>query len=212
MSPIEVARAYATLANGGRRSTPRTFVDVVQAGGLAHEHNPLVGPVRAVDPATAYLMTSLLQGVVARGTAVRVSQEGMSGAIAGKTGTTDDEYDLWFVGFTPELVAVVWVGYDEPRTVGVPSSQGALPIWTSFMQEVVGSRVRGAFPRPGEVEELDIDPESGALALRGCDRSQKEFFIRGTEPETTCPPDARLREDDRRPGVFRRTFGRLFGN
>jgi len=212
MSPLEVARAYATLANGGRRSTPRTFVDVVQAAGLAHEHNPLLGPVRAVDPATAYLATSLLQGVIARGTAARVSEEGMSGAIAGKTGTTDDEYDLWFVGFTPELVAVVWVGYDEPRTVGVPSSRGALPIWTSFMQEVVGTRVRGAFPRPDEIEELEIDPESGALALRGCDRAEKEIFIRGTEPETTCPSDVAVSGEDRRPGVFRRTLGRLFGN
>ena len=109
----------------------------------------------------------------------------MQGPIAGKTGTTDDEYDLWFVGFTPELVAVVWVGYDEPASIGLPSSRGALPIWTDFVTEVVGTRIRGAFPRPTGIETLDIDPQTGALARRGCPRREPEIFLRGTAPSMT---------------------------
>jgi penicillin-binding protein 1B len=209
IAPIEVARAYATLANGGRRPTPRTFVDVVEPGGLAHENSPLEAAVSVLDPATAYLAVSLLEGVVDRGTAARVRSSGMQGPIAGKTGTTDDEYDIWFVGFTPELVAVVWVGYDEPATIGLPSSHGALPIWVDFISEVIGDRVRGAFPRPAGIEEVSVHPLTGALALAGCPVSQREIFVRGTLPEQTCPVGAR--GDQQRPGLIRRTFGRLFG-
>ncbi|MDE0887316.1 MAG: PBP1A family penicillin-binding protein [Myxococcota bacterium] len=211
VAPLEVARAYATLANGGRRATPRMFIDVVGAGGVAKENRPLQGAVPVLDPATAYLAVSLLEGVVDRGTARRVRAQGMRGPVAGKTGTTDDEFDLWFVGFTPELVTVVWVGFDEPAPVGMPSSQGALPIWTDFMMDVLGQEVRGRFPRPAGVEALRIDPRSGALALAGCPRGETEFFIAGSGPTVTCPPGpppgAR-----KPPGFFRRTLRRLFGS
>ncbi len=212
VSPLEVARAYATLGNGGRRPTPRTFVDVVEAEGLAHENRPLEGATLAIDPATAYLAVSLLQGVVDRGTAARVRGAGMLGPIAGKTGTTDREHDLWFVGFTPELVAVVWVGFDEPRTIGVPSSRGALPIWTAFIEEAVGPKVRGTFPRPEGVVGIEVNPATGARALRGCPERTRELFIAGTGPTTTCPHEASSDEArDGRPGLLRRTFRRLFG-
>lgn len=208
VAPIEVARAYSTLANGGRRPAPRTFVDLVESDGVVREVRPLEGAERVLDPAAAYLAVSLLEGVVDRGTAARVRGTGMVGPIAGKTGTTDDEHDLWFVGFTPELVAVVWVGFDDPAPVGLPSSAGALPIWTDFMMEVLGKRVRGAFPRPNSVEVVAVDPETGARALADCPRREREFFIRGTAPEQTCPAAAVVPEQ---PGVFRRTFERLFG-
>ncbi len=211
VSPLEIARAYATLANGGRRPSPRMFVDVVQAGGLAHENRPLEGSVAAIAPGTAYLAVSLLQGVVDRGTAARVRAIGMQGPIAGKTGTTDDEYDLWFVGFTPELVAVVWVGYDDPASIGVPSSRGALPIWTDFVTEVIGSSVRGQFPRPSGIETVEVDPETGARALRGCPRRAPELFLSGTTPKATCPERADGASGDEQPGMLQRTLRRLFG-
>jgi penicillin-binding protein 1B len=210
VAPIEIVRAYATLANGGRRPTPRMFVDVVEAGGVAKENRPLRGSVPVLDPAAAYLAVSLLEGVVDRGTAARVRAQGMRGPIAGKTGTTDDEFDLWFVGFTPELVAAVWVGFDDPAPVGMPSSRGALPIWTDFMSEVLGLRVRGSFPRPSGLEEVAVDPESGARALSGCPRSRSELFLVGTAPKATCPAKA-LADEQGQPGFFRRTFRRLFG-
>jgi penicillin-binding protein 1B len=211
VSPVEVARAYATLANGGRRPVPRTFVDVVQASGEGVEHRPLEGAERAIDPGLAFLGTSLLEGVVDRGTAVGVRRAGLEGPIAGKTGTTDDEFDLWFVGYTPELVAVVWVGYDEPKSVGVASSRGALTIRTDFMIEVTGTHVRGAFPRPANIEETLVEPSTGALALAGCREAEREWFLAGTLPEQTCPPGG-ARPEDQRPGILRRTFGRLFGS
>jgi penicillin-binding protein 1B len=184
LAPIELARAYATLANGGIRPSPHTFEDVV-SGGETLERRKLRFE-RVLDAGVAYLATSLLEGVVDRGTGVRVRSMGLRGAIGGKTGTTDDEYDLWFVGFTPELVAVVWVGYDEPRTIGVQSSWGALPIWANFMIDAVGRQVRGSFPRPPSVRELEVNPDTGALAMVGCPKRATEYFLRGTEPTEIC--------------------------
>ena len=210
VSPVEVARAYSTLANGGRRPVPRTFIDVVRASGQAVEHRPLEGAERVIDQGVAYLATSMLQGVVDGGTAIGVRRAGLEGPIAGKTGTTDDELDLWFVGYTPELVAVVWVGYDEPRSVGAPSSRGALPIWVDFVSEVGGRKVRGAFPRPSTVEETFVETSTGALALAGCRDVETEIFLKGTRPEETCPAGGAI-PGEQRPGILRRTFGRLFG-
>ncbi|MEM9173898.1 MAG: PBP1A family penicillin-binding protein [Myxococcota bacterium] len=203
VSPLELAVVYATFANNGLRPTPRSFIGLLDDRGVGQEQWPLAGARRVLDPGTAYLTTSLLEGVVDRGTGAGIRARGLRGPIAGKTGTTDDEVDLWFVGFTPELVAVVWVGYDEPRPIGVPSSRGALPIWSDFLAEVSGARIRGVFARPGSVARIEIEPETGARALRGCRARRPEFFLEGTEPEGTCPDGAR----DGGRGFFRRLFG-----
>jgi penicillin-binding protein 1B len=203
VSPLEIVTAYSTFANGGLRPTPRNFIGLLDDRGVGQEQWPLAGSRRVLDPGTAFLTTSLLEGVVDRGTGVGIRARGLRGPIAGKTGTTDDEYDLWFVGFTPEIVAVVWVGYDEPRPIGVPSSRGALPIWADFMTEVTGERVRGAFAKPAGVERIEIDPISGARALAGCRERRVEFFLAGTTPKETCPRGAS-------PGSS--FFDRLFGN
>ncbi len=203
VSPVEIVTVYATFANGGLRPTPRSFIGLLDDRGVGQEQWPLEGARRVLDPGTAYLTTSLLEGVVDRGTAVGLRSRGLRGPIAGKTGTTDDEYDLWFVGYTPEIVAVVWIGYDEPQPIGVPSSRGALPIWADFLSQVTGERVRGVFARPAEIEVAEIDPRSGARALSGCPERRVEFFLEGTVPEETCP-----RGGDR----GRSFFGRLFGN
>ncbi len=220
IAPIELARAYATIANGGIRPQPHTFEDVV-AGGETLERRELRFE-RVLDEGVAYLAISLLEGVVDRGTGRRVRAMGLRGPIAGKTGTTDGEYDLWFVGATPELVTVVWVGYDEPRTIGVQSSWGALPIWVEFMQSAIGKRVRGAFLPPPSVRQVDIHPDTGALALLGCPKRTREFFLRGTEPTRICTwqstdaePDSasadrsqgRGRRPRREPGLWERIFG-----
>ena len=107
------------------------------------------------------------------------------------------------MGFTPELVGVVWIGYDEPRPIGVPSSRGALPIFARFLEQVTGERVRGGFARPSGVEQVEIDPTSGARALAGCRAHRPEYFLTGTSPRQTCPRGAR------RGGSF---FERLFGS
>lgn len=202
ISPLEIARVYATFANAGLRPTSRSFIGLLDEQGVGQEQWPLEGARRVLDPGTAYLTTSLLEGVVDRGTGAGIRARGLQGPIAGKTGTTDEEYDLWFAGFTPELVVVVWVGYDEPQKIGVPSSRGALPIWANFLADVSGERVRGGFAKPGSVERVDVDPETGARALLGCPARQAEFFIEGTAPLETCP-----RRAPRGPGIFERIFG-----
>ncbi|HEB90183.1 MAG TPA: PBP1A family penicillin-binding protein, partial [Deltaproteobacteria bacterium] len=202
VSPLEIATVYATFANGGLRPTPRSFIGLLDDRGIGQEQWPLEGARRVLDPGTAFLTTSLLEGVVDRGTGRGLRARGLQGPIAGKTGTTDDENDLWFVGFTPEIVAVVWIGYDEPHAIGVPSSRGALPIWADFLAEISGSRVRGHFARPAGIERVEIDPETGARALAGCPGHRPEFFLAGTAPKDTCP---------RRPRRGRSFFERLFG-
>jgi len=213
LSPLEVARAYATLANGGIRPRIRTFEDVVEPAGGTVERQP-IGFDRVIDAGTAYLATSLLQGVVDRGTAASIRRRGFTGAIAGKTGTSNDYKDAWFVGFTPELVVAVWVGFDTPRNLRLASSSLALPVWARFMKEVTGGHVRGDFLRPPEVVELEIEPETGALALAGCPERRREFYLRGTEPAQTCPEwgrPPRRDGDGGSGGFFDRFFDGLFG-
>jgi penicillin-binding protein 1B len=214
VAPIEVARAYATIANGGIRPEIRTFEDLVGEDSRALERQSLEFE-RVLDAGTAYLVTSLLEGVVDRGTARRVRAEGLTGALAGKTGTSDDEHDAWFAGFTPELVVVIWVGFDEPRSLGVPASRAALPIWVDFVREVLGGHARGAFLPPPGVVRIDVDPVSGARALLGCPRREPEWFLRGVEPTEVCPrgsyADRSGKPGARDPrGVIERLFDRWF--
>ncbi len=209
LAPIEIARAYASLVNGGLRPEIRAYEDLVGEGGRVQARRDIEFE-RVLDPGTAFLAVSLLQGVVERGTAWSVRREGLVGPVGGKTGTSDDERDGWFVGFTPELVVVVWVGFDEPKSLGVPSSRAALPIWTRFVQEATGGWIRGRFPRPPDVIELEVEPATGALALYGCPDRRAEFFLAGTEPTLTCPstgiadrhPQRRPRRGDQRRKTF----------
>ena len=205
VSPLGIARAYATLASGGIRPEIQTIEDIVDESGRTLERRRLRFK-RVLDPGTAFLVTSLLEGVAERGTAARVRSTGLRGPIAAKTGTTDGERDLWFVGYTPELVAVVWLGYDEPRSLGVPSSVGALPIWRHFVRELSGGQIRGAFRPPPEIESVEIDPVSGALALRGCPERRSEYFLKGTIPETVCPGGKVADADDPGSATTDRSF------
>ncbi|NNL86095.1 MAG: PBP1A family penicillin-binding protein [Myxococcales bacterium] len=210
LAPIELARAYATLANGGIRPQIRSFEDIVEPDGrtLARQ---AIDFERVLDAGTAFLTTSLLEGVVNRGTAARLRSMGIDGPVAAKTGTSDDERDAWFAGFTPEMVAVVWIGFDEPRSIGLPASRSALPVWGRFMKEVTGGNVRGAFVPPPDVVQLNVDPLTGHLAEFGCPRSQGEFFLRGTEPVERCglPSSRAVRRDDAVPNLIERLFRRF---
>ncbi|MDJ0850185.1 MAG: PBP1A family penicillin-binding protein [Myxococcota bacterium] len=207
ISPMEIARAYATLASGGVRPEVQAIEDLVDARGNTLERRKLRFE-QELDPGTAFLATSMLEGVAQRGTAAGVRSTGLTGAIAAKTGTTDGEHDLWFVGYTPELVAVVWLGFDEPRSLGVPSSVGALPIWRRFAHDLTGGQVRGVFLRPRGIEQVDVEPSTGALAVSGCPERRPEFFLEGTTPDTVCPAGhiAGPTGGDDTPGVRRRFF------
>jgi len=186
VAPIEMGRAYATLASGGVRPEVQTVEDLVDDQGNTLQRRSLRFE-RVLDSGTAFLATSLLEGVATRGTAAGLRSDGLRGPIAAKTGTTSDEQDLWLVGFTPEIVAVVWLGFDEPRSLGIASSRGALPIWRRFVTDLTGGQIRGAFRAPPGVETAEVDPSTGALARWGCPQSRPEYFLAGTLPEVTCP-------------------------
>ncbi|MCH7644597.1 MAG: PBP1A family penicillin-binding protein [Myxococcales bacterium] len=189
VSPLEMARAYATIAGGGVRPQVHAIEDLVNPAGETLERRELRHK-RVIDAGTAYLATSLLQGVAHRGTAAGVRSTGITGPIAAKTGTSDEEHDLWFVGYTPELVVAVWIGFDEPRSIGFASSRGALPIWRRFIGELTGGQIHGQFPRPPSIVVADIDPVTGARALWGCPDRRRELFLEGTLPEEVCPGGA----------------------
>jgi penicillin-binding protein 1B len=200
LSPLELARAYATIANGGVRPEVRTFEDLVDANGEVRERRAIAFE-RVLDPATSFLGVSLLAGVVDRGTGRALRSGGLTGPVVGKTGTSDDSNDAWFAGFTPELVVVVWVGFDEPRGMKLPASRLALPVWLHFVREATGGDIRGDFAPPPGVVVADVDPETGALALARCPRRRPEYFLEGTEPTDTCPAGGIfVREREGEPG------------
>jgi penicillin-binding protein 1A len=224
VAPIELAVAYATLASGGIRPGLRALEDVVDAEGRRVERQAIRAE-RVLDPGTAFLVTQLLVGVVERGTGRPIRAAGVQGPVAGKTGTTNDEYDTWFAGFTPDLAVVVWVGFDSPRSIGLAASRVALPLWTRFVLGATGGNIPGRFEPPQEVELVEVDPESGAVALADCPRHEAVWFVRGTAPRETCPgfdtafPGEEVRERavaveravrerfSRRRAWFRRLFG-----
>jgi penicillin-binding protein 1B len=185
VTPMELATAYATLANGGERLTPTLVRAVVDRPGQVAE--PPRRRTPALRPAEAYLLTHLLRGVVERGTGAGVRDLGLEGVVAGKTGTTNDGRDAWFVGFTPRLVALVWVGFDEAGVLRLTGGQAALPIWADFVRTAMAVLPSEGFPVPASVTLRDIDPATGKLATRYCPVVFREAFLAGTEPQESCP-------------------------
>ena len=128
----------------------------------------------------------MMRSVINEGTGAGARAAGFTLDAAGKSGTTNDLRDAWFVGFTPELLTVVWVGFDDNRAVGLSGSQAALPIWTAFMQRALAGHANVAFTPPPEVVFADIDRDTGELAGPGCPRVFRESFVAGTEPTAPC--------------------------
>ena len=188
--PIEMVGAYATFAAGGRWAAPR-FIDRI----VGPDGRPVPLPDRApardvLTPAEAYLTTSMLQSVVADGTG-RGAQR-LERPVAGKTGTSNEARDAWFVGYTPRIVAGVWVGFDDRRSLGRREGGGrtALPIWVDVVGAAEEGHAADAFPRPSGVETASIDPATGLLAYEGMAEPMEEVFLEGTVPtETARPPE-----------------------
>jgi penicillin-binding protein 1B len=124
--------------------------------------------------------------VLNEGTAASARSLGFTLDAAGKTGTTNDLHDAWFVGFTPELLTVVWVGFDDSQPLGLSGAQAALPIWTQFMKAALAGHPDDSFEAPAGIAYADIDPATGQLAGPACPRRFSEAFIAGTEPTKIC--------------------------
>jgi penicillin-binding protein 1B len=183
---LELVSAYEPFANGGQRATPRLVTAVLDAeGGILEAPPPESTAV--LDPAVAYLMTSLMESVVKEGTARSLKALGFDAPAAGKTGTTNDGRDAWFVGYTSSLLAGVWTGSDENRALKLTGAKDALPLWAKFMKEAISDRPAEEFVRPPGVVQVRICTESGMLARSGCPKKLDELFIAGTEPTRECP-------------------------
>ncbi len=185
MTPLDVAAGYTVFANGGMRAEPMFIHSVVGADRSVLEQSEPRTRL-ALDPRVAYLVTSVLQDVVNRGTGAGVRARGFSAPAAGKTGTS---HDGWFAGFTSNLLCVIWVGFDDNRELGLSGASSAAPIWAEFMKRAVALpayRDARAFAPPEGVVTVTIDPETLQLATPSCPVTREEVFIRGTEPTEFC--------------------------
>ncbi len=187
LTPLEITAAYAVFANGGMRVRPYWIRRIEDRFGRPLEvHTPDLEP--ALDPATAFIITWALRGVTQRGTAAHLARS-LPFDVAGKTGTTDEFTNAWFIGFTTELVAGVWVGFDEPKRLGKNETGGhaALPIWVDFMKTYYTERpAPPGFERPATVVMLPVDYYTGLRASPECPRIILEAFRPGTEPLEYC--------------------------
>ena len=180
--------AYAPLANGGKRPEPRTILRIYER----YQNNwteipPAINPV--LSPAIAYVTTSMLKDVLVYGTAKSLHDFSRERPAAGKTGTTDDYRDAWFIGYTPRLITGVWAGYDKPKPMGRGFTGGAIcaPIWGRFMRSALADKPADDFPKPDSVVSVLIDPATGDLAAPDCPKKQEEFYVTGTQPTKYCP-------------------------
>ncbi len=184
VSLLDMTSVFGTLANGGLAIPPGPLQSVANSEGDPLWHTT---PERrqAASPQAAYLTTSLLKGVINRGTAAKAPLLGLRGVVAGKTGTTDSYRDAWFIGYTPDIVIGLWVGFDDERPIRLTGAQAALPIWVEVARQVIPAESR-EFPVPQGVVRRDIDPQTGQLATSKCPERVTEVFIEGTEPSVYC--------------------------
>jgi 1A family penicillin-binding protein len=184
----DLVQAYTPLANGGLRAESRTIIRVYEHNRRAWTENPTtVTP--ALSPAAAFVTTRMLKDVLVYGTAKSLRKFSQEHPAAGKTGTTDDYRDAWFIGYTPQVITGIWVGYDKPKPGGKGFTGGgiAAPIWERFMRPALAARPAADFPKPDTVVSVAIDPATGSLANAECPEQRDEFYIAGTEPTDYCP-------------------------
>ena len=187
--PVQMIAAYSVFANLGLRTTPHAILKVESADGKV-VWQPTTEREAVLSPEEAWLMVSMMKDVVVRGTGARIWSSGFRVPAGGKTGTTNDGADVWFIGYTADLVAGVWMGFDKPQKIKANAQGGELasPAWASFMTEVYRRKPQPPdWPRPDGVIVRQIDALSGLLANSSCMTAlTTEFFVQGTEPTGTC--------------------------
>ncbi len=184
-TPYEIATAYTIFPNLGSEMPLHHILKINSGQEDATKKNTEQGRTIARSE-TTYLVTNMMRSVINEGTGAAARSMGFRLDAAGKTGTTNDLRDAWFVGFTPELLTVVWVGFDDNQPVGLSGAQAALPIWTQFMSRALSGRPNTQFAVPPRITFVDIDPTTGKRAAPFCPKIISESFIDGTEPAETC--------------------------
>ncbi len=184
----DLVLAYSPLANGGERSQSRSILRIFDRNRRSWSENPPV-IVPAISPAVAFVTTQMLKDVLVSGTARSLRKFSLEHPAAGKTGTTNDYRDAWFIGYTPRVVTGVWVGYDKPRPGGKGFTGGAVaaPIWEKFMRPALKGEPAVDFAKPESVVSAVIDPATGYLATPECPVRREEFYLVGSQPTTYCP-------------------------
>ena len=196
VSLVELTKAYSVFANGGMLVKPIYITKIIDRNGkILEENQPSFS--ESISQETAYVMTDLLKAVVTEGTGWRA--KALSRPVAGKTGTTNDLRDAWFIGFSPTLVTGAWVGYDDSRQMGKgeTGSRAACPIWLYFMREVLKGKPIIPFQHPEGVVITKIDAKTGLLASPSSQKTYFQAFKKGTEPATYSP-----KPDSGKPGEF----------
>ena len=193
VSQLELANAYTTFAALGKYADAILLVRVRDARGTALEEHQ-AAPEESIPPAVAYLATSLMRSVVEEGTAAAVRELGRPAA--GKTGTANEYRDAWFSGYTPDLVATAWVGFDDHSSLGSGETGGraALPIWLSFMRAALDGKPARDFEMPPGVQTIRVDPSTGLLAGAHVP-GRSENFLEGTAPTAEAPPPGEASPD-----------------
>lgn len=184
-STLEMAGAYTLFENAGQVRPLRAITRITENG--QDKKVKVENPRTVARPDTTYLVLNMLRGVVNEGTGAAARSAGFRLDAAGKTGTTNDQRDAWFIGFTPDLLVAVWVGFDNNNPIGLTGAQAALPIWTAFMKRATAGRPDKAFDVPNGLVWVDIDKETGKLATPGCVKTIREAFLVGTGPTELCP-------------------------
>jgi penicillin-binding protein 1B len=184
VTPLEMVRAYTAFANGGQL-TELTPILQIRDGSESPAFSAELKSKQVLTHEIAHLITSMLKSVINNGSGIGVRTRGFALPAAGKTGTS---HDGWFAGYTPDLLCIVWVGFDDNRELNLSGSQSALPIWTSFMKKASTLLPLSGeeFSMPEGLQEVEIDPSTGLLAGPNCMERQKELFIKGTEPVLRC--------------------------
>lgn len=190
VTPLQLAIAYGTFANGGQRATPYLITRVVDQHGRTLSQTTPEQPRPVIDPRNAFIMTSMMQDVVRRGTGARVAQLGRND-LAGKTGTTNDQRDAWFAGYQPGVVGIAWIGFDQPRSLGngETGSQAALPIWMKYMGSVLRGVPQTPYNMPNGIVVAAINPLTGLPAVDG-EPGINEYFYQETVPVPTVSEPA----------------------
>jgi penicillin-binding protein 1B len=186
--PIELAEAYTIFSNAGKHAK-RFWVNSIRDGSnkLVYTNQPVAN--QAISEQVAYIVTTIMEDVVQRGTAAAVRSRGFKAPAAGKTGTARDG---WFAGYTSELLTVVWVGFDDYSDLDLEGSKSALPIWTEFMKRAHSLPQYSSpksFKQPAGVVKASIDTSTGLLAGPDCYNVATEYFVAGTQPKQTCSGD-----------------------
>ena len=184
-TPYEIATAYTIFPNGGSVRPLRNLLKVL-SGGKDVTKKPNDKLREIARPDTTYLVTDMMRSVLDEGTAAAARGMGFTLEASGKTGTTNDKRDAWFVGFTPELLTVVWVGLDDNQPVGLTGAQAALPIWVDYMTRALAGRESVGVPIPVGITFADIDKVTGKLPTPACPMTVRSAFIEGTVPTQTC--------------------------